>query len=165
MALAAAFVTRPTTRAVQHRAQVCNGVTRVCGPCTNDAQCQRGLDPAVAAQVVRDEDTLCTGCQELEDVGCRLDGDQPICDGGTCRGCVADADCDTHHPGTQCVRGRCQECDPSSQAGCDELAPICGSRAPVDHAKATSTAVLPPTASTPVSTMVRVEDNAKLARP
>ncbi|MGC6417773.1 MAG: hypothetical protein ACON3Z_11690 [Bradymonadia bacterium] len=108
-------------------AQVCNGVTRVCGPCTNDAQCQRGLEPAVAAQVVCDEDTgSCTGCQEFEDVGCRLDGDQPICDGGTCRGCVADADCDTHHPGTQCVRGRCQECDPSSQAGCDELAPICG---------------------------------------
>ena len=108
----------------------CDGGSPVCDagecrPCAGNAECNPGGGNQFTCT-----NGQCTGCNPADHDGCAANSATPFCDQQTesCRPCLSDAECGAV-PGAdgQCALGRCVECDPFDNAGCnaDGATPVC----------------------------------------
>ena len=108
----------------------CDGATPFCDggdcrPCVNNGQCNPGGGGQFTCTNGR-----CTGCNPNTHDGCAANSATPFCAQETesCRPCLNDDECgDVPGAEGQCVLGRCVECDPFDNAGCNDqgATPVC----------------------------------------
>ena len=102
---------------------ICNETANACQDCANDQNC---IDrPGGENECVTGD---CRLCDPTGNAGCNAASNTPVCSAATfaCRGCQNDGECAGNANGSQCVAGKCGQCDPAeAQCAASPATPIC----------------------------------------